>query len=120
MVPLRYKTFVWPCNPHTYRDEMSRVPHYRTENGEVTFSGMSTVLRKITGTGAFFGAGAYASFLELMEVFRDVHPGELEHPVWGKCYCYFTQLQLTQEPRDDYVSYTFTFTGALSSGEIPT
>lgn len=116
---LSYKTFTWPQNPHTYRDERVREPRYRTENGGTSFAGLSPVKRKITGTGAFFGAGAYDSFLKLAALMQDVQPGTLTHSVWGECYCYFTALELTQEPRDDYVRYQFTFTGALGDGEIP-
>lgn len=120
MLPkLKFKTFAWPQNPRTYCDRMTRVPHYRTENGESVYGGMSSVLRKIFGSGVFCGAGAYDSYLALMDIFEDLGPGELVHPIWGKCLCHFTLLELTQEPREDYVSYRFEFTGALPDGEIP-
>lgn len=119
MIPLTYKTFTWPVNPHTYRDEMVRLPRYETAEDMENFVGMSPVIRRITGSGAFYGEGAYQNLLTLAEIFQDVTPGYLEHPVWGRCYCYFTELELTQEPRKNYVSYRFTFTGALSNGDIP-
>ena len=30
---LSYKTFVWPQNPHTYEEKMSREPQYSTSDG---------------------------------------------------------------------------------------
>ena len=37
---LSYKTFVWPQNPHTYREVASRTPEYYTQDGETYFKGM--------------------------------------------------------------------------------
>lgn len=119
MEKLKYKTFVWPHNPHTYRDEQIREPLFRKTGDEDVFYGMTPVKRTITGSGVFFGGKAYEQFRELEKIFTDNTAGDLIHPVWGKCHCYFTALELTQEPRNEYVSYRFTFTGALPNGEIP-
>ena len=43
----------------------------------------------------------------------------MEHPIWGIRYCYFTGLELTQEPKENVVSYKFTFTQALTNGTVP-
>lgn len=40
----------------------------------------------------------------------------LVHPVWQTASAYFTELTLTQEPRDDYVAYRFTFCEAPGCG----
>ena len=50
---------------------------------------------------------------------RGFRPGNLEHPIWGIRYCYLTGLEMTQEPKDNYVSYRFTFTGAQTNGVVP-
>ena len=116
---MSYKTFVWPHNPHTYKEEYSRETIFRTQSGVTSFESMGQMRRTIRGSGAFFGENAYAWFRELAELFADGEPGNLEHPDWGIRYCYFTGLELTQEPRDDYVSYTFEFTCALTNGQVP-
>lgn len=117
---LSYKTFVWPHNPHTYKETYIREPKYVTENQVTTFAGMGDMKRIITGSGVFFGADAYTQFKKLIKIFGETkEPGNLEHPVWGIRYCYFTGLELTQEPKDDYVSYKFEFTGAQNNGNIP-
>lgn len=119
MDSLSYKTFVWPQNPHTYKEELAREAQYRTQDGEAVYEGMGEVKRVITGSGAFYGEGAFDQFKKLAKLFESKTPGNLEHPVWGIRYCYFTGLEMTQEPREDYVSYRFTFTGALANGIVP-
>ena len=119
MEKLSYKTFVWPQNPHTYKEECIREPKYKTVDGKSVFDGMGEQQRIITGSGVFFGADAYSNFLDLAALFADGTAGNLEHPVWGIRYCYFTGLELTQEPRDNCVSYKFEFTGALTNGTVP-
>lgn len=116
---LSYKTFVWPNNPHTYREEYAREPQYTTQSGVTTYTGMGEMKRIITGSGAFFGDDAFAQFKKLALLFEESDAGNLEHPIWGIRYCYFTGLELTQEPKDNYVSYKFTFTGANTNGTVP-
>lgn len=119
MDKLSYKTFVWPHNPTTYQEEYIRDAQYYTVDGVAYFDGMSEMKRIITGTGAFFGDDAFAQFKKLAALFEDATAGNLEHPIWGIRYCYFTGLELIQEPKDNYVSYKFTFTGALTNGTVP-
>ena len=75
--------------------------------------------RIIPGKGTFYGENAYDEFRRLANVFESGDPGNLQHPLWGIRYCYFTGLELTQEPRDNYVSYKFEFTGAVTNGVVP-
>ena len=46
---------------------------------------------------------------KLASVFYHSGPGTLIHPVWQSAKAYFVDLTLAQEPRQDYVRYTFTF-----------
>ena len=116
---LSYKTFVWPHNPRVYQEEYIREPQYTTEDGVTLFDSMGQMKRIITGSGVFFGEDAVERFQALTELFEDDEPGDLRHPVWGIRYCYFTGLELIQEPRDNCVSYRFEFTGALTNGVVP-
>ncbi len=119
MDKLSYKTFVWPHNPHTYQEEYVREPHYVTVDKVTYYDSMGAVQQEITGSGAFFGEDAFDQFKKLAALFAEESPGNLEHPIWGIRYCYFTGLELTQEPKDHYVSYTFRFTVAQTNGEVP-
>lgn len=116
---LTYKTFTWPQNPHSYRDQMERQPRYRDNEGEKLFQGLSPVLRTITGEGKFYGPDAAVYFRQLEALLGDVEPGYLVHSQLGRVYCYFTGLELTQEAKADVISYRFVFTGALDGGGIP-
>ncbi len=116
---LRYKTYVWPQNPHTYQERYVREPQYHTENGVVIYDGMGLTRQVVTGSGVFFGEDAFEWFRELATVFADAEMGDLYHPLWGIRSCYFTELELTQEPRDNCVSYKFEFTCALPNGAVP-
>ena len=119
MDKLTYKTFTWPQNPHTYKEECIREPHFITVDRQTYFEGIGKMQRIITGTGTFFGENAISSFQDLAELFEENDPGNLQHPLWGIRYCYFTGLELTQEPTKDCVSYRFQFTQALTNGEVP-
>lgn len=119
MAFLSYKTFVWPQNPHTYREEISRAPWYFTEDGITYFGGMGGTRRIITGEGTFYGEAAFESFKLLMKVAEETEAGDLRHPVWGLRHCYLTKLELIQEPRENVVSYRFEFTQAGANGEVP-
>ena len=119
MDKLTYKTFTWPQNPHTYKEECIREPHYITVDHVTYYESMGQMQRIITGTGTFFGDTAIADFQRLAELFKENDAGNLQHPLWGIRYCYFTGLELTQEPTKDCVSYRFQFTQALTNGEVP-
>ncbi len=120
MNKLVYKNYIWPQNPDHYQQSYIREPVYgKNEAGETVFVGMCPMKRTITGSGSFFGNTAYADFLALAKVFEDKTDGGLVHPVFGTYRCYFTELQMTQEPREDYVAYRFEFREADSDGAIP-
>lgn len=120
MDKLKYKTFLWPQNPHTYREEFLREPVYvKDELGETVFAGMGPMKRTVTGEGVFFGSAAYETFRNLAALFGESSVGTLIHPLWGSRNVWFTGLELTQEPKEDWVSYRFTFREADSNGEIP-
>ena len=119
MNKLVYKNFVWPQNPDVYEQRYVREPVYtKDEDGEIHFS-MGPMKRTITGSGSFFGETAYTDFLALAKVFEENSFGGLIHPVFGTYRCFFTELELTTEPRADYVAYRFEFREADSDGVIP-
>ena len=119
MDKLIYKTFVWPQNPHTYKEESIRQPHFFTVDHQTYYEGMGQMQRIITGEGTFFGENAISDFQELANLFENGDPGNLQHPQWGIRYCYFTRLELTQEPKENCVSYRFEFTQASANGQVP-
>ncbi len=120
MDKLIYKSFTWPQNPDHYQHTYVREPVYtKNDAGETVFDRMGPKKLTITGSGAFFGDTAYADFRELEAVFNQSTSGGLVHPEWGQIICYFTELQMTQAPKANYVAYKFEFREADSSGTIP-
>lgn len=120
MTNLIFRTFPFPQNPEKLKHNYVREPVYtKDENGNTVFSGMGEGKCTITGEGAFFGDTAYASFRKLLALFEEGSCGTLHDPTWGVYNVYLTGLELTQEPRSDYVSYRFEFTRADASGAIP-
>lgn len=120
MDKLRYRTYTWPHNPTTYAETIRRTPVYAlTSEGIYVFAGMGGMKRIISGSGAFYGANAYEQFKALQAVAEQAGTGDLVHPIWGTRKCYFTSLEMTQEPRENYIPYRFTFTCVDSEGNIP-
>lgn len=119
MDKLSFKTFTFPINPHTYKEEYIREPKYRTQDGQTLYDDMGEMRKIITGKGVFYGDNAFAEFKKLAALFEEKAAGNVQHPIWGTTLCYFTGLEMTQEPRDNYVSYAFTFTRCLADGSVP-
>ena len=120
MDKLVYKSFTWPTNPEVYHEDCVRDALYaRTDDGDSVFSGMGPLKRVITGSGAFFGSSAADDFKRLAVLLTSPEKGALVHPVWGTRSVYFTKLQLTQNPKSDFVAYSFEFQEADADGAIP-
>ena len=110
LAAMRYKNYVWPHNPRVYTIEYRReVVARKVPFGRYCLQDLGPTRRVMKGEGEFVGQGAYDEFKKLASVFYGEGPGLLVHPVWQSAKAYFTALSLKQEPRADYVSYTFEF-----------
>ena len=110
LAPMRYKTFTWPNNPRTYSISYERqTAVHKIPLGAYAMEDLGRTCRVMRGEGEFYGPDAYANFKKLASVFYEGGAGNLFHPVWMTTSAHFTQLQLRQEPRKDYVAYSFTF-----------
>ncbi len=116
LTPMRYKTFVWPHNPHTYSISFQRlVAGHKVPFGRYCLQDLGLMARVLEGEGVFAGEGAYDRFKELASLFYGGGAGLLIHPVWQPSSAYFTELALTQKPLPDYVAYRFAFREDSSS-----
>lgn len=107
---MQYKEYVWPHNPRTYTISYERkVAVHKVPFGRYAMQDLGLGRRVMRGEGEFYGEGAYEEFKKLASVFYYGGPGVLLHPVWQSANAYFVELSLAQEPRKDYVRYTFTF-----------
>lgn len=110
LTPMQYKRFVWPHNPRSYTIRYERqVAVHKIPFGRYAMQDVGLTRRVMSGEGEFFGPKAYDTFKELASTFYEGGPGVLIHPVWQAANVYFVELALAQEPRREYVRYTFTF-----------
>ena len=108
--PMRFKTFIWPHNPKVYSITYERkMAANKIPFGRHYLQSLGQTRRVFRGEGEFAGEGAYDSFKALANVFYEETPGPLIHPVWMATTAWFVGLKLEQEPRSDYVRYSFEF-----------
>lgn len=107
---MRYKDYVWPHNPRVYTIDYERsMAENKVPYGLYHLQDLGRRHRVMRGEGEFAGPDAYAQFGALANVFYGPGPGVLIHPLWQAARAYFVELKLMQEPRPDYVSYSFVF-----------
>ena len=110
LTPMRYKDYIWPHNPATYSITYERqVAVHKVPFGRYCMQDLGLGCRIMRGQGEFSGKDAYGEFKRLASVFYRGGPGLLIHPLWQISNAYFTSLKLEQEPRPDYVRYSFEF-----------
>ena len=114
--PMRFKNFVWPHNPRVYSITYERkLAVHKIPFGRHYLQSLGQTRRVLKGEGEFVGQGAYDTFKALANVFYEETPGVLVHPVWMATTAWFAGLELRQEPRRDYVAYSFEFWEVLSN-----
>ena len=110
LTPMRFKSFVWPHNPRVYSITYDRkLAAHKIPFGRHYLQSLGQTRRVLRGEGEFVGEHAYDTFKELASVFYEETPGVLVHPVWMTTTAWFASLELRQEPRRDYVAYSFEF-----------
>ena len=108
--PMRYKTYTWPHNPRVYSIDYERkMAVHKTPFGLFHLQDLGRTKRVMKGEGEFVGEDAYSQFGALAKVFYEDGPGLLVHPLWQTANAFFVSLRLEQEPRPDYVRYSFEF-----------
>ena len=120
MQKMSYKGWVWPENPEKYEQFYLREPvHIKNAADVWVFDGLGPLKRTVKGEGVFCGSSAFADFKALAAMLSSAESGELVHPVWGSMKAYFMELEMTQEPRENEISYRFTFREANGNNAIP-
>ena len=114
--PMRFKNFVWPHNPRVYSITYERkIAAHKIPFGRHCLQSLGQTRRVLKGEGEFVGERAYDTFKALANVFYEETPGTLVHPVWMTTTAWFAGLELRQEPRRDYVAYSFEFWEVLAN-----
>lgn len=108
--PMRYKNYIWPHNPRVYSIDYGKtLVAHKIPYGLYRLQNLGRTNRIMAGQGEFVGEDAYSQFGMLANVFYEDTPGLLVHPLWQVSNAYFVSLRLEQEPRPDYVRYSFVF-----------
>ncbi len=108
--PMRYRSYTWPHNPRVYSIDYHRtLAVHKLPFGLYQLQDLGRTNRVMKGEGEFVGEGAYGQFGQLANTFYLEGPGLLVHPLWQASNAYFVSLRLEQEPRPDYVRYSFEF-----------
>lgn len=118
MDKIMFGDYAWPMNPEFFHQKFVREPQYVTSSGNVLFAGMSALKRTITGSGYFTGENAYTNLITLASL-CDGTPRTLTHPYFGEINAYLTCVEMTQEPREEHVAYSFVFREADEDDVIP-
>ena len=120
MATMKYKSFTWMELPETLRIRAVRAPEYEiSEDGKYSYTGLSPLCRIISGEGVFRGEYAYEYFNALQVLLATGTAGDLEHSIWGTISAFLTEVEMGQDSREGYVSYSFVFREADESGLIP-
>lgn len=107
---MQYRNFVWPNNPSRFEVEYRRTLHsYKLPFSGYVVQNLGLQNKIIRGEGEFVGATAYDNFRKLATLFEENKGGRLIHPVWPTMHAYFAKLNLRQEPKENYISYSFEF-----------
>lgn len=110
MFQMRFKSFVWPNNPYSYTLTTQReIAKHSFPGKGYGLEDMGQGLQVLTGEGEFYGIGAYSTMRQLIRVFQEGGTGVLVHPVVEMQQAVFRELEVIQEPREDYVRYRFSF-----------
>ena len=102
------------CGPTTYERKLAA---HKIPFGRHYLQSLGQTRRVLRGEGEFVGEGAYDTFKALASVFYEETPGVLAHPVWMAATAWFAGLELRQEPRRDYVAYSFEFWEVVEAGD---
>lgn len=117
--PMRFKNFIWPHNPKVYSITYERkMAVHKVPFGRHHLQSLGQTRRVLRGEGEFVGEGAYETFSQLATVFYEETPGVLIHPVWVTTTAWFVHLELRQEPRPDYVRYSFEFWEVVDRDQV--
>lgn len=76
--------------------------------------GLGIAMRRISGEGELYGADCIAQYRALEALHRSGRRAKLVLPHMPPLYAYLKELSLTAEPKEDVLSYRFTFIEAQS------
>lgn len=107
---MQFGSFEWTQKPETLTVSFQRSVQMLPDNqgGWITVD-TGLMGRVISGEGCFVGEGAYGAFSGLVEQFNKGVAASLTLDHWPAMWAKLTELSVTEEPCENYVSYRFRF-----------
>ncbi len=119
MNAMTYKSFTWNINPDKIRVTHKCEPiYFEAEDGSVYHIGMGVDYCEITGSGAFSGPSAYEYIAALEAAYHEQSGGSLLLPDGTRYQVYMLEFNHSQNFREEYAMYEFTFRVTDKNGAL--
>jgi hypothetical protein len=107
---MRFNGHSWKYNPHTIKilSEKEIVENKIPYSSNV-IQNFGRMARVIKGEGCLYGSDCFSQFDALWKIFRENKSGVLSIPEFAVMNGEFYSLEITGEPTDKMISYSFTF-----------
>lgn len=110
MAAMQFRDYVWQNDPESLRIRFRR--EYQVEprsDGLWSVTNIARMARTFEGEGVFYGETAYTQFSLLARMLYDGVAGTLVLPHWESARALLTELEILEEPRENYLHYRFAF-----------
>lgn len=107
---MQFRTFTWPNEPSTLKISYQRkITSEILENGHWFVNETASTGRIFEGEGVFYGDNCHTLLQQLGALLQDGISGILTLPEWGSYKALLTELSVTEEDKDNYLSYRYRF-----------
>ena len=112
---MSFKNHFWTYNPSTVKLLSDReIVEQKIPLGNNLIQNFGRNSRVITGEGYLFGEDCFSQYDSLWKVHKEETSGLLTIPKFSVMNSYFTSLEIVGEPKENLISYKFTFVEDMS------
>ena len=112
---MSFKNHFWTYNPSTVKLLSDReIVEQKIPLGNNLIQNFGRNSRVITGEGYLFGENCFSQYDSLWKVHKEETSGLLTIPKFSVMNSYFTSLEIVGEPKENLISYKFTFVEDMS------
>lgn len=113
---MSYKNQFWKYNPSTVKLLSSReVVEQKIPLANNILQNFGRNARVVTGEGYFFGEDCFLQYDNLWSLHKEEKSGLLTIPKFVVMNCYFLNLEIIGEPKENLIQYKFTFLEDMES-----
>ena len=112
---MSFKNHFWTYNPSTVKLLSNReIVEQKIPMGNNLIQNFGRNSRVVTGEGYLFGEDCFSQYDSLWKVHKEETSGLLTIPKFSVMNSYFTSLEIVGEPKENLISYKFTFVEDMS------